>query len=362
MNEHNTNQKLWQKKFGNRYFGYVSRLYQWLLKRKTKIDFLNVTKLPIVFYSVAKTKTASQPKQVVFHPKSNLAFVSCMKGKRVQIFNCNQNNLELVDELFFRDQCVELAIYNNLCLVTLSRFSRIPGSTDKLAIIDIESRKILSTISTGGNWSKFIEIHPSGLIFVSNWRSNNLSIIDISDILHPKVIQLLPCGISPRGIAFIKSGELGLVAGFYSQNIIEIRQKSLKLFEVSFIGDPYNYPNYSGSMRDVVIDSSNKFAYISNLKSNLLHIYHIPNRNIVKSLLMGKYPNSIRFFNSFQTKLLVSCRESNTVCLLDIETCEVEGCSELNTKKSTGLSIYPDGFLVTSFKENLLELHKIIKD
>lgn len=360
MDKHNKNWKLWQKKFGGRYLGHVSRASSWLLERKMDLTSLDVTKLPQLFYSVSKVKTALEPKQVVFHPEFKLAFVSCMKGKKLQVFDCSGDGLNLLKEFSFKSQCVEVAIYNNLCFVTLSKFSRIPGVTDKLAIIDIKSRKILSIISTGGNWSKVIKIHPSGLIFVSNWRSDNLSIIDISDLLQPKIIQLLPCGISPRGIAFIKSGEKGLVAAFYSRNIIEICQKSSKSFEVSFIGNPYDFPNFSGCMRDIVIDSRDQFAYISNLRRNLIHIYYISNRNIINSILVGKHPNSISFFDSAEKKLLVSCRESNTVCLLDINTRKVEGCTESEIKKPTGLSIYPGGFLVTSFEESLLELYKII--
>jgi len=362
IDEHNVNWKLWQKKFGGRFLGHVSRAYSWLLERKIDLTPLDVSKLPCLFYSVAKIETALEPKQVAFHPESNLAFVSCMKGKKLQVFNCSQNNLDLIDEISFNDQCVEVAVLDNLCFVTLSTFSHVLGATDSLAIIDIESGKILSQVNTGGSWSKVVKAHPSGLIFVSNWRSNNLSIIDVSDPLHPKVIQLLPCGISPRGIAFTKSGELGLVAGFYSRNIIEIRQKNSKLFEVSFIGNPYDYPNYSGCMRDIVIDSNNEYAYISNLGRNLIHIYHIPTRNIIDSILVGRHPNSITFFDSSKKKLLVSCRASNAVCLLDIDNRKVEGCGEPNIKKSTGLSAFPGGFLVTSFAENFLELYKVTEE
>lgn len=361
MDKHNKNWKLWQKKFGGKYLGHVSRASSWLLERKMDLTSLDVTKLPQLFCSVSKVKTAPEPKQVVFHPESKSAFVSCMKGKKLQIFDCNQDNLNLVNELSFESQCVELAIHNNLCLVTLSKFSRVPEATDKLAIIDIESREILSIISTGGNWSKVIKIHPSGLVFVSNWRSDNLSIIDVSDSFHPKVVQLLSCGISPRGMAFTKSGKLGLVACFYSRNIIEIYQKSSKIFEISFIGDPYDFPNFSGCMRDIIIEPGDKYAYISNLGRNLIHIYHIPSRNVIDSILMGRHPNSIRFFDSAEKKLLISCRESNAVCLLDINTRKVEGCTESEIKKPTGLSIYPRGFLVTSFEKSLLELYKIIK-
>jgi len=358
MDKHNINWKLWQKKFGGKYLGHVSRIFSWLLERKTDLTRLDITKLPRLFYSVSETKTAPQPKQVAFHPESKLAFVSCMEGKKLQVFDCSQDSLKLVNEIPFKEQCVEVAIYNNLCLVTLSKFSRIPGATDNLAIIDIESRRVLSIVNTGGNWSKVIRMHPSGLTFVSNWRSNNLSIIDISDPSRPELVQLLACGISPRGMCFTKSGRLGLVVGFYSRNIIEISQKSSKSFEISFIGDPYDFPKFSGSMRDIIIDSDDQFAYISNLGRNLIHIYHIPSRSIIDSILVGERPNSIKFFDSTEKNLLVSCRESNAVCLLDIKSRKVEGCTEPEIKKSTGLSNYPGGFLVTSFKEALLSIYK----
>ncbi len=361
INEHNTSWELWHNKFGGRYLGHVSRAYSWLLERKIDLTPLDISTIPRLFDRVAKVETALQPKQVAFDPETKLAFVSCMQGKKLQVFNCNNNDLNIVDEISFEDQCVEIAIHNNLCFVTLSKFSRLAGVTDKLAIIDLGSRKVLSIIDTGGSWSKVIRVHPRNLVFVSNWRSNNLSIIDINDPSQPQVIQILPCGISPRGMAFSKTGELGLVAGFYSRNIIEICSKTSRQFEVSFIGDPYDFPNYSGCMRDIIIDRNDEYAYLTNLGRSLIHVYHISRRKIVDSILVGKYPNSIVFFDSSEKNLLVSCRESNTVCLVDIDTRIVEGCTEPIIKKSTGLTTTPGGFLVTNFADNYLELYNIIE-
>lgn len=213
-------------------------------------------------------------------------------------------------------------------------------------------------MNTGGSWSKVIRAHPDGFVFIANWHSNDLSIIDISDIQKPQVIQVLPCGISPRGMAFSKSGNVGLVCGFYSRNVIEIRRNQLGLFEVSFIGDPFDYPHFSGNMRDIVISANEEYAYVSNLGRNLIHYYHIPTRKIKESVLVGQHPNTIVFSDSSKNKLLVSCRESNTVCLVNINTRKVEGHCGNTVMKSTGLSSLPGGFLVTDFEQSYLEMYK----
>ncbi|MCL5970048.1 MAG: YncE family protein [Patescibacteria group bacterium] len=349
---------LWKEKFGGEYFGHISRAHSRFLENKEKPESLNLSKLPCIFKPMAKVNTSSQPKQVAYSDKYKQAFVSCMSGRKLSIYDCN-NTLKLLNEISFKEQCVEVTVWDKLCFVTLSTFSYLPGITDKLAIIDIPTRKIMSIVNTRGSWSKVIKIHPEGFAFISNWHSNDISILDISDVQNPRIVQLLPCGLSPRGIAFSNSGNLGLIACFYSRNIAEIKKKRDDWF-ISNIGEPFDFPHYSGCMRDILVDSEDRYAYVSNMGRNLVHIYDILSRKIVNSISVGKYPSSIAFLNTTQKKLLVSCRESNTVCQIDLVTKKVEGHCGFNVQKSTGLVSIPKGFLVTNFKENYLEIYKAI--
>lgn len=339
------------------------RIYVWP-PRESRVA-LNVDDLPILARRMASHQTASQPKQVAIASQKKLAFVSCMKGKKLQIFDYS-SGLSLVDEIEFPDQCVEVTVCGDLCFVTSTNFARDADAVrgvhkrNFLTIISIDSGKILSTIDTGGNWSKVVKIHPNRkLALVSNWHTHDVSVIDIQDPSSPQLKQRLTCGESPRGIAFTESGEGVLVTGFYSGNIIELRQSTEGRFHVEHVGQRFNTPHYSGNLRDILIDQENEdLAWISNMGRNLVHQYSLREREFVASFLVGKSPNSLNFLEMDGLKLLVSCRGANVVLILDTKTRTVKGRSEFTGKSPTGLAAIPRGFLLSGFASHTLELYR----
>jgi hypothetical protein len=173
------------------------------------------------------------------------------------------------------------------------------------------------------------------------------------------LIQNLSCGISPRGIAFTNKKE-GLVAGFYSRNIMHI-EKDKNKFVVSYFGEPFRYPEHSGNMRHILIDKNNKYAYISNLGLNLLHIYNIEKKEIKKSIVVGINPNTIVFADKEKTKILISCRGNSKSILFDIVTEKIIGTVDSVVPSSTGLCRLDDkNFLTTDFLNNHLIKFKLI--
>lgn len=324
--------------------------------------FLEVAKLPVLTDKVLTVSAASEPKQVAVDLKRRQALVSCMKGQKLQFF-LYESGLRLVDEIDFPEQCVEVTVAEDLALVTTTNFARPVDNVrgvklqNHLWTIDLDTRKIMGKCETGGNWSKVVKVHPNGRIaLVSNWHSHNVSIINIENPANPYLVKQLPAGESPRGIAFSHDGETALITGFYSSNIIEIGITASGDLEIVNIGKRFDHPNYSGNLRDILPDPNNSdLFWISNLGRNLVLCYSLSNRQFLQSISVGKSPNSLAFDEN--GRLLVSCRGSNAVLVVDTGLFTAIGRSSETSQKPTGLAAIPKGFLSTSFSNNKLEMY-----
>ena len=63
----------------------------------------------------------------------------------------------------------------------------------------------LRTIPTGGVWSKFIEYSKEkNLLCVSNWCSNDISLIDYDT---GKVVRIIKTTAAPRGLLFTENSK-----------------------------------------------------------------------------------------------------------------------------------------------------------
>jgi len=330
----------------------VWRLY--VKQPKETKQYLHTKQLQILATRLDCVTTAAQPKQVTVSEKQKLAIVSGMQGHKLQFFDYAQTPMKLVHEIPFEDQCVETEISGSTCFVTTSNFKRFGNRKNHLHIIDLATFKERSRVVTGGNWSKVIALHPSEkLAFISNWQTNDISIIDISNLDHPRLLQIIPCGDSPRGIGITKSGTV-LVTGFYSGNITKLQKGRAGRFKIVHVGKRFDYPRYSGNMRDIIISPDDQTAYISNVGRNLLHAWSIKDQRFVKSISVGKEPNSVTFDDT-KKKILISCRKSNAIYIVDTESMKVAGRSEHTGSLPTGLCKIKGGFLTTGFLSNTLE-------
>ncbi|KKQ95624.1 MAG: hypothetical protein UV74_C0013G0272 [Candidatus Woesebacteria bacterium GW2011_GWB1_43_14] len=304
-------------------------------------------------------ETRPQPKQVVYDPSKRNAYVSCMSGRSLQKFSHDNRKLHFADEVNFEDQCVEVAIDGGLLYATTTNFERPPRKTrNQLWIINAENLSILSSLNTGGNWSKLIAVNPiHNEIMISNWHSHNISVIDTSDSFAPKLKQTLEWGEAPRGIAFAPDGNSAIVTGFYSGNLGVFKKYSDEWFNITTT-EPFEKPRYSGNMRHIIIDERGEYAYVSNLGRNLLLQYSTDTLKNTKKIAVGKSPNSIDFLGN--NEIIVSCRGSSCVYLVDIDKEKVQGRSQYTGKEPTGLCrVSNSSFLVTCFGDNTLEFHQI---
>ncbi len=356
MNAEN-NFTLWTKKYGNETSGHISAHTSQILQSQNSPHRITSSSNPIILKKSSYIKTGKYPKHLNFG--RNKLFASYIEGCGIDMFEFVDNKLIKITSNKLPASCIHSIIYRNLIYVSVSTLCSKKSKKDLLAVLNADNLEKLELVSTRGKWSKFIKIHPTQpLLFVSNWFSNDLSVFDIHNPEKPVFLRKIKCGISPRGIDFTPDGKIGLVACYYSRNIVEIKVSGESNVKVTYIGKPYDYPNYSGNMRDIKI-INNKSAIVSNMGRNLIHLYSIKKRKIVKSTIVGKHPNSITIYKN--SHVLVSCFLSNRLYLLNVPGLKILGVSRATGKNTVGLATFGETVFSSAFGSGLIEVWKPAK-
>lgn len=284
-------------------------------------------------------KNRSQYKQVKYIDSLDFLVLSNMAGRKISFYKCADITRDLDDSIYkmptpfkefvFDHQVVEIEVdpAEKYAFFSLTDFGK-ENLTDKVVGIDFMTMTKIFEIETKGKWSKVIKYHPDKLLFVSNWHSNDISVIDIKNFSAPRVTAIVKCGISPRGIDITQDGKRVFVTCFYSGGlcVFEYDQVARKLKLVKTILPPERLPAPS-HMRHVTIGG--KYAYISDLGRNVVYKLNITTLEYADTFPVGASPNTL-VLSKDKKYLAVSCRDSNMIAILKTST----GC--IRTVINTG--------------------------
>lgn len=325
--------------------------------KETKI-FFDPRNVPVISKKISSIQTAIEPKQVVVDDDRKRAYVTCMKGHILQEFSYEDNNLTLLQQWKFPEQCVEAEFISSLIYITTTNFKRGDEQRSHLWIFDSFVGQIISSVDTLGEWSKVIVVDSlRKLVFVSNWHSNDVSVIDISDLKDLKFVQKVSCDKAPRGLVLRPDGVV-LATSFYGRKIFAIGRIGQR-YEIIKESEPFDPTGYGGNMRDILITRDGKTVWVSNLGRNMVHWYDAKTLELGGSISIPREPNSMRFMTINEHIIGVSCRKDGVICFIDTETKKPIGVSERTKKLPTGLAAIEGGFIVTNFDDNSMELHKV---
>ena len=250
------------------------------------------------FY-LGATRSGRNPKGMEFDHKNNYLFVADMWGPTARTASITVmsartlkvvKNIELPNGYYSKSR--EHA--NGLVEVTMTpdnKFalvSRLQGcgsggcggvntepaertGTGLLNVIDVKTLEPVMYIPTGGSGSKIIGVKPnSNLVYITNWFTNNVAIVDISKAysMKPGNPQLhndaligtirFPGGSAPRGVAFNKDGSFMYVMGFDSKTIYVVDTRTNKIFAT--------LPGPGGiNFRHMVINRNATIGYFSHM-------------------------------------------------------------------------------------------------
>jgi len=121
---------------------------------------------------------------------------------------------------------------------------------------------------------------PESMMFISNEGSNNISIIDRSDY---RVVDVIKCGKSPRGMAFSRFYQQIYIAnsGDNSISIIDLSSR-FKLRDI--------YLDYGDEPSRLMISEDELYLYILNYGSNSLVVFELPSFQEVDRQSVGVDP------------------------------------------------------------------------
>ena len=216
-------------------------------------------------------------------------------------------------------------------------------------------------ISVDGNWSKFITWSSEReLIAVSNWISNDVSIIDYQT---GKVISKIKTGKAPRGLLFINGGKSIITLAFEGGVIQQ--------FNVDTGKEEHKIENSNSAMRHIVGNDEGTTIWVSDMYYAKIYEIDLANFKIKKTWKVYYNPNTIDLYEN--RYLFVSCRGLNNpqdytlrspkngqIYVIDTKTGEILNNFE-GGNQPTGLDVSPNGklFCFSNFHDDTIEIYSI---
>ena len=311
-----------------------------------------------VLTKVGKYKCGRQPKQVLFSPDSKYIIMPLLDDTGFDIFSVqekkiikriqppNASKVGFAEGLFIPEKGVFLV--SQMTTANVYEYTY-PGFEYK------------RTIPTTGNWSKFIAFNSQDqLLAVSNWVSNDVSIIDYKT---GECLRKITTGAAPRGLYFIENGK-SIISLSFDAGLIE-------KFEVQS-GKRLNFIKIdNAAMRHIVLNDTQTKAYVSDMYHRLVYEVDLTTFTITAKTQVFNNPNTIKLYKN--RWLFVSSRgpnnkedytkrspENGKIQVIDTQTMEVVISFE-GGNQPTGLDISPDGkyLCFSNFQDENIELYEI---
>lgn len=312
----------------------------------------------IMIEKIGTYKCGRQPKQVLFSPDDKYIIMPLLDDNGFDIFSIDEKK---IIKRINPPNASEKGFAEGLFIPEKNVFLVSQMTTANLYEYSYPDFEYKRTIATHGVWSKFIAFSKEKqLIAVSNWVSNDISIIDYNS---GDCIKKIKTGAAPRGLYFINDGNQ-IISLSFDAGVIE-------KFEVDS-GNRLDYLKIeTAAMRHIVLDSGNTVAYVSDM-------YH---RNIYKiDLNTFKQSGQTKVFNNPNTIdllkdkwLFVSSRgpnnkedytkrspENGKIQIVDTQTMKIVFTVE-GGNQPTGLDVSNNGKLLcfSNFQDENIELYAI---
>lgn len=310
---------------------------------------------------IGSYKCGRQPKQVIFSPDGKFIIMPLLDDTGFDIFSLeekkvikrvnppNSKKVGFAEGLFIPEKNIFLV--SQMTCANLYEYSY-PDFVYK------------RTIATEGVWSKFIAWSAEqNILAVSNWVSNDISIIDFDS---GKVIKKIKTGKAPRGLVFTDNGK-NLISLSFDSGIIE-----------KFNLDTYTRTDYisipKACMRHIVLSEDKKYAYVSDMYNCKIYKIDMKTFSILSSAKVYINPNTIDILKvKGREYLFVSTRGPNNkedytkrspsngrIHIINTENMSIVKTFE-GGNQPTGLNISPNGKILcfSNFQDENIELYSI---
>lgn len=308
------------------------------------------------FKEVGVFECGDQPKQVIFSPDDNFIFLPLLDDQGFQIFDLKESKVvNLIKPL----RSTEKGFAEGLFVPSKDSFFVSQMTTGYIYEYSYPEMKLKREIQTGGKWPKYIAYSSKlNLIAVSNWSTNNVSIIDYET---GKILRFLDTEASPRGIVFTDDGEYIIVLSFDGGTIHKISTKNWK--------EEKRIYKKNAAMRHIVLNGNNTRAYVSNMYHFEIYEIDVESFKILNTYRVYYNPNTIDLKDD--KLLFVSSRGPNDdesylkrspqngkITVIDVEKKEIVGIIE-GGNQPTGLDVSNNGkyLCFSNFRDKNIELY-----
>lgn len=326
----------------------------------------------VQFKKIATIPCGRQPKQVLFSPDNKFIILPLLDDKGFEVIDVsadektnnhlstiinppNAKQLGFAEGIFVPEK--NAFFVSQMTTATIYEYTYVPGAPIDSAFT------YKRAIPTGGTWSKFIAwSHEKQLLAVSNWVSNDVSLIDYES---GNVIRLIKTAAAPRGLAFIDGGKEIFVLCFDGGVIQKFDTQTGKLIS--------SLPIKKSAMRHIVVNDSQTTAYVSDMYHGVIDVIDLASLTVSASWKVFNNPNTIALLND--KYLIVSSRGPNNphdytkrslvngkITIFDTTTgllqCTIDGGNQ-----PTGLAVSSDSLWMcfSNFQDANIELYSILK-
>lgn len=310
---------------------------------------------------VKEVKVGYAPKSVEFSPDGRYVFSALLGGDGVEVIDCvnfeKVKRIEFTKEFSEKYGFVEVAFLKKHNKVIVSQMT-----TDSIHLINYSNLSYESTIKTLGTFPKVVLVDKDErFVFVSNWASKDISIINLE---VKKVIRKIPTYGTPRGMAFSPDYKFLYVCLFDDQGVLQ--KIDLSSFKSSFVDIP------KGAKRHIVCDNIRNLFFVSDMARGSVFVISYPEDKVIKEIKVDHKLNTIKLSPN-KRFLFVSSRGPNNpktyllkgpvygkVYVIDTYTFEIVDWI-WGRNQPTGLDVSPDGkyLAFSDFLDNNIEIYSV---
>ena len=311
-----------------------------------------------VITKIGTYKCGRQPKQVLFSPDSKLIVLPLLDDNGFDIFSVADKK---VIQRINPPDAKKVGFAEGLFIPEKKVFLVSQMTTANVYEYSYPGFQYLRTIPTGGVWSKFIEYSKEkNLLCVSNWCSNDISLIDYDT---GKVVRIIKTAAAPRGLLFTENSKYIIALCYEGGKIQKFEvDTGKKVAEISIT---------NSAMRHIAVNKEETKAYISEMYYNKIYEVDLASFKIVREVKTYSHPNTINLYNN--RWLFVSNRGPNNpedytkrspvngkITIIDTQTMQIVKEYE-GGNQPTGLDISKKLNILCSsnFQDENIELYEI---
>lgn len=327
---------------------------------KTEATSVSETKKAFTTKKTGTYKCGRQPKQVLFSPDSKYIIMPLLDDDGFDIFSIEQKK---IIKRIKTPSSKEKGFAEGLFIPGKNTFFISQMTTGRIYEYSYPAFEYKRTIETKAKWSKFIAYcTQNNLIAVSNWTSNNISLINYTT---GKLIRFINTKASPRGIYFLNEGKEIISLAFDGHAIEKFKTETGELLNSISVE--------TSAMRHIVCDSKNKYAFVSDMYHRCVYKINLETFKIVSKARVFNNPNTIDLYKD--KYLFVSCRGPNDPedytkrspvngKIYILKTEDMSFIDEIEAgNQPTGLDVSPDNkyLCFSNFQDEDIELYEIIQ-